>query len=178
MPLERGDRYEDPLDEALKTQEFGEVTGGGTMQKVSGEIEFIDLEMRLSDLVRGIPFVISKLENWGAPKGSILRVYQKDMTEEIPFGRAEGIGIYLDGVNLPKDVYQNSDVNHVISECNKRLSGRGEMQSFWEGPQETALYFYGQSASEMKRLMHDFIESYPLCQNAREVTLAPRPTGA
>jgi hypothetical protein len=31
MPLDRGERYEDPLGEALAANGFGEITGGGTM---------------------------------------------------------------------------------------------------------------------------------------------------
>ena len=62
----------------------------------------------------------------------------------------------------------------VIEELEQRLAGVGEMQSHWQGPQETALYFYGRDAEEMKRRMADFLGSYPLCKGARVVTIAPR----
>jgi hypothetical protein len=45
MPIDRGEIYEDPLDEFLQRNLYGEVTGGGTMQAKSGEIEFCDMEV-------------------------------------------------------------------------------------------------------------------------------------
>ena len=44
MPLDRGEIYEDPLEEFLKANGIGEVTGGGTMQLKSGELEYCDLK--------------------------------------------------------------------------------------------------------------------------------------
>jgi hypothetical protein len=174
MPIDRGERYEDPLDEALSAQGLGETSGGGTMQEQSGEIQFIDVEIDLTDLEKGVPFVIAKLEELGAPKGSILRVHDTEPAREIPFGKAEGVGIYLDGVNLPDEVYKNSDVNVVIEELNKRIEGHGEMQSHWQGNTETGLYFYGDDSNRMISLMRDFLDTYPLCKGARVVTIAPK----
>lgn len=175
MPLQRGERYEDPLDEALRKQEYGSTDEGGTMQLQSGEIAFIDVEIILTNLDEGVPFVIKQLESFGAPKGSVLRVHDSEPPREITFGKAEGIAIYLDGVNLPKEVYESSDVNVLIEELNKRLEGHGEIQGHWQGPTETALYFYGNDAEEMKRLIRDFTDQYPLCQNSRIITIAPKP---
>lgn len=173
MPLDRCARHEDPLQDTLTAQGLGELDGGGTMQLPSGEIEYIDVEMQLTDLDRGVRIVIDRLEALGAPKGPKLQIHDRTPPREIPFGRAEGVGIYLDGVNLPDEVYATSDVNVVIEELNGRLAGRGEMQSYWQGPTETALYFYGDDAEKMKRLMADFLASYPLCAGARLVTVAP-----
>src|SRR6266404_6773955 len=72
MPLDRGERYEDPLQDELEKHGFGETDGGGTMTQKSGEIEFIDIEMRLRQTGKSIPFVIKRLESYGAPKGSKL----------------------------------------------------------------------------------------------------------
>lgn len=174
MPMDRGERYEDPLDEALGAQGLGSVDGGGTMQLETGEIEFVDVEIGLTDADRGVPLLIATLEKAGAPKGSVLLVSEDEEIREIPFGTMEGVGIYLDGVNLPDEVYATSDVNVVVDELNRRLAGAGELQSHWQGPRETALYFYGPDAEEMKRRMADFLGTYPLCQGARVVTIAPR----
>lgn len=174
MPIDRGGRYEDPLDEALRQRRLGETDGGGTMLLQSGEIAFIEVEIVLDNKEEGIPFVIQTLEELGAPKGSLLRVHDTDPSQVIPFGQVEGIAVYLDGINLPHEVYAASDVNVVIAELQKRLKGHGEMQSYWEGPKETALYLYGKQADEMKRLIADFLESYPLCKGARVVTIAPK----
>jgi hypothetical protein len=146
------------------------------MQAQSGEIEYVDVAVELTDAGRGIPFLIATLEALGAPKGSKLRIAEGGggSVREIPFGKAEGVGVYLDGVNLPDDVYATSDVNVVIEELDRRLDGVGGMQGYWQGPTETALYFYGRDAEEMKRLMADFLAVYPLCAGARVVTIAPR----
>jgi hypothetical protein len=173
MPIDRGERYEDPLHDALVERQYGETDGGGTMQSATGEIQFIDVEIILDDLELGVPFVIEMLEELGAPKGSVLKVRDVDPPREIPFGRTEGIGIYLNGTDLPDEVYANSDVNVVIEELNKDLGDAGEFQSYWEGPTETALYFYGADADEMRGKIRSFMDSYPLCQKARVVTIAP-----
>lgn len=174
MPIERGERYEDPLEKALIEHGYGRIDGGGTMQLKSGEIEYIDVEIILNNTTEGIPFVISQLEKFGAQKGSILRIHDSNPSREISFGKTEGIAIYLDGVNLPDEVYKTSDVNVVIAELNKRLNDHGSMHGYWQGPMETALYFYGGDAQEMKHLINDFINQYPLCKGARIVTIAPK----
>ena len=162
MPLDRGERYEDPLYDVLIAEELGETTGGGTMQAKSGEIDFIDVEITLTDLDRGVPLVISKLEELGAPKGSMLHIYDSESEtappKKIPFGKVEGLAIYLDGVTLPAEVYENSDINVVVAELNKAIAEHGEMQSSWQGETETAMYFYGDDAGKMAELMKDFLD--------------------
>src|SRR5437879_3839269 len=74
MPLDRGARYEDPLNDELAKRGYGETDGGGTMLQKSKEIEYIDVEMFLTQLDKSIPFVIERLEFYGAPKGSKLIV--------------------------------------------------------------------------------------------------------
>ena len=120
------------------------------MTEKSGEIEFIDVEMTLTRTHESIPFVIERLESYGAPKGSKLIIREGRQKREIPFGQIEGFGVYLDGVNLPDEVYKTSDVNLVIKEFNKRLKRHGNVQSYWQGTTETALYIYGDNVEKMK----------------------------
>ena len=174
MPMDRCERYEDPLQDELAKHGFGETDGGGTMQEKSGEIAFIDVEMNLSQTDKSIPFVLERLESYGAPKGSKLIVREGRKTRNIPFGKIEGFGVYLDGVNLPNEVYKTSDVNLVIKEFNKRLKGHGRVQSYWQGPTEAALYIYGDSVEKMKTCIADYMAAYPLCKGARVVTIAPK----
>lgn len=75
-PLDRGVKYEDPLQEALEEEGLGDITGGGTMQE-KGKILFIGIDIELTDLGRGIPLVAQKLHELGAPPGSTLE-YQVD----------------------------------------------------------------------------------------------------
>jgi hypothetical protein len=43
-------------------------------------------------------------------------------------------------------MYATSRVNDLIAALLERFGAEGDMQSYWEGPRETALYFYGSSA--------------------------------
>lgn len=72
MPVERGSKYEDPLDKALKQAKLGEVTGGGTSLTKEKTIDWVGLDVELTDVMRGIPFLKKKLIELGAPRGSIL----------------------------------------------------------------------------------------------------------
>lgn len=72
MPVERGSKYEDPLDKALKQARLGEVTGGGTSLTKEKTIDWVGLDVELTDVMRGIPFLKKKLIELGAPRGSIL----------------------------------------------------------------------------------------------------------
>ena len=168
MPIDRGEIYEDPLDEFLKDKNIGEVTGGGTMQLKSRELEYCDVEIKLdSEEIddNKIRLIIEKLEELGAPKGSKLTIEKTE--QKIEFGKKEGLGIYLDGVNLDEEVYKNSDSNFVVSEI-KRLTGdTTETVRFWENNEETALYFYSDSFANMNESIKEFVNEYPLCKGAR-----------
>ncbi|MDP4145455.1 MAG: hypothetical protein Q8936_13380 [Bacillota bacterium] len=173
MPIDRGEIYQDPLGEYLRVNAYGEVAGGGTMQAKSGEIEFCDIEILVyegNDIKKIITEIISKLEIWGSPKGSHIKI--EDTEEEITFGRKEGLAIYLDGVNLPENVYRECDSNFVLSEISRLIGYKGEVERYWQGERETALYFYGDSFIEMRAAILGFVNTYPLCQNSRIVQIA------
>jgi hypothetical protein len=172
MPLDRGERYEDPLIEALAENGIGEVTGGGTMQSKNGEIEYCGIDIDLFDVPNGVPFVCEFLTRVGAPRGSKLQYELEGKAVEVPFGTAEGLAIYLNGTDLPDEVYRTCDVNEVYAEINRLLGDRGAIQGHWQGPTETALYLYGESAEEMRRLISAYMAEYPLCQRARVVRIA------
>jgi hypothetical protein len=78
----------------------------------------------------------------------------------------------LNGTDLPAEVYQSSDINVVIERLNKLLESEGAMRGYWQGPTETALYCYGNSAAKMRELIAPFMAAYPLCQRARVVDIA------
>lgn len=173
MPIDRGNVYEDPLDEFIQANGIGEVTGGGTLQLESGEIEYCDIEIRLNKDILSesqIKLVIEKLESLGAPKGSKLTIEKTG--EKIDFGIKEGLGIYLDGVNLDADVYKNSDSNIVVSEIKRLINDSSETVRYWMGQTETGLYFYSDSFDKMKDSIQSFISEYPLCKGARVERIA------
>jgi hypothetical protein len=72
LPIERGSKYEDPLDAALRTAKLGEVTGGGTMMNKDKSIAYVGVDVNLYDLEKGLPFLIAKLRELGAPRGSTI----------------------------------------------------------------------------------------------------------
>jgi len=171
QPMDRGDLYEDPLQVILEEKGIGEVTGGGTQLGSNGEIDFCELEIELnSEADAVLAAVTTALEGFGAPKGSKLVVGPSG--RELPFGRNEGLAVYLNGSDLPAEVYQTSDVNFVYQEFNRLLGDAGQIHSHWQGPTETALYMYGPSFGTMQSRLADFLNTYPLCQKARVVQIA------
>ena len=47
-PIDRGDRYEEPLQTVLESMNIGRVTGGGSQLNELGGIEFADIEIELA----------------------------------------------------------------------------------------------------------------------------------
>ena len=170
-PLDRGEYFEDPLDEALQAAGLGEVTGGGSM--MSGDrdgISFVDLEINvLEDNAETRAKIIEVLESRGAPVGSKLKIEGQD---DMPFGKAEGMGIYLNGTDLPDEVYAESDVNDLIEALSEGLDVSGEFRGYWESDLETGLFFYGRSYDDMVAATAGVVESTPLCQLAKVERIA------
>lgn len=170
QPIERGDLYEDPLQEMFEIAGVGEVAGGGTQLGAAGEIQFCEIEIRTRDTEPStVKTVIQMLEKLGAPKGSKLLIEGR---QDTPFGNLEGLAVYLNGTDLPDHVYEQCDSNHVFDEFNRLLGDAGKIHSTWQGPTETALYIFGHSYDEIRRRLSGFIASYPLCQKARLVQIA------
>ena len=169
LPIDRGERYEDPLDEALSEQNLGETCGGGSLISEAFGIECVDIEIRLTDLQRGLPVIVNTLQRRGAPLGSVLR-YQEDGVEKtLEFGVAECVAIVLDGTTLPDEVYDGSDINDMIDDMVDAVEEIGELRSFWEGPTDTVLYFYGLDADELWSALQPIVASEDRCQNAQVI---------
>ena len=169
QPLDRTERYEDPLHLLLETRGLGAVTGGGSQQGDDGEIEQVEVEVELGDPAdERIELLVKAFELLGAPVGSVLRAGDR----EVPFGRLEGLGLYLNGTDLPAEVYASADVNVVLESLEDLLGDDGSLHGYWEGPRETALYFYGSSFATMAERISDFLAAEPLCQQSRVVQVA------
>lgn len=172
QPVDRGEYFEEPLGEMLRKEGFGEVTGGGTqLAEEPAGIAFCDLELSLSDISdAAFAKIVARLEGLGAPKGSKLIV--ESTGREIPFGKFEGLAVYLNGTDLPDEVYASCDINHVVSELNRLMGPKGSFRGFWEGSRDTSLYCYGPSFPEMAKAIEPLLTSYPLCQKARVEQIA------
>jgi hypothetical protein len=77
LPLERGKKYEDPLDAFLKAKGLGEVSGGGSQlsqPNAAGQrsIEWVGVDVEVYDPDKALPFVIEKLKELGVPNGTVI----------------------------------------------------------------------------------------------------------
>lgn len=172
QPTHRGEHFEEPLADVMSELSLGEVTGGGT--QLSGDdtgVSFCDIELTIPDAGEtAVQSLIAALEELGAPKGSKLIIGDKGA--ETPFGAHEGLALFLNGTQLPDEVYQSCDINHVIAELDLLMGEKGRFRSYWEGSLDTALYCYGPSFEAMREAIEPLLASYPLCQKARVEQIA------
>lgn len=173
LPLDR-EPLDDALDKILKKLKIGETDGGGTLVSKSGEIENCDIELCINknsfdnDINKAMDKLSEIVDVLGVPKKSQLMC--GDTVR--PVGKLEGLAFYANGTELPDDVYKNCDINYVIEQMEKCMDGIGRFYSYWQGPTETALYFYGTSYDEMKSSIENFVGEYPLCRKSRIVRIA------
>jgi hypothetical protein len=171
QPMTRGELFEDTLQPILEQTGLGEVAGGGTQLREDGEIEFCDLEIRVHTADETtVDTLVEALNAIGAAKGSKLLV--GDDGAEVPFGLNEGLAVYLNGTDLPDEVYTECDCNVVYDEFEKALGEDGFILNTWQGPTESALYCYGKSFDLMQSKIAPFMAEYPLCEKARVVQMA------
>jgi len=164
-PLDRGGRYEDVLDSALREASLGEVTGGGSQLGDHGEIEFVDIEITVNNLDRALPVIIDTLERSGAPVGSqVLGTH--DVTRE--FGKQQSVAVYLDGITLPDEVYANLDFDDLVDKLTT-AAGADSYHGCWQGAEETGLFFFGASAEAIFARLEAVLQQVPIGQNARVV---------
>ena len=169
-PMDRGARYEDPVQDALAIRELGMVTGGGSQMTAAAEIGYVDVELALADLDEALDTARRILEEAGAPVGSLFLFEQDGMDVERPFGVQEGVAVYLDGTSLPEEIYAETDIDALMERLGTAAdSAGGELRSAWNGPTETALYHYGPSADAMLVALQPVFDDFPICQNARLV---------
>ena len=76
-PLERGQRYEDPIQEKLEDLSLGEVSGGGSQlgdpqPDGTRPIEFCGIDIDVIDLERGLRLLREEMVRLGAPEGTEL----------------------------------------------------------------------------------------------------------
>jgi hypothetical protein len=169
--VNRGDLYDDPLDDMLAAEGLGEVTGGGSLMLESMEVNYVEIEIDVSgDAGAAVMRVIEFLEEAGAPKSS--KIIMNGTDDTIEFGKREGLALYMNGTDLPDEVYETGDINEVVEELDTLLEGVSSFDDFWEGGTETALYAYGVSFDQMKAIIDPYVARHPLCQLARIARIA------
>ena len=74
-PIDRGDRYEDPLQEALAAAGLGEVTGGGSQLGEGGTIEYCGIDVVVDDRDRGLELIRETMQRLGATPKTVIEEY-------------------------------------------------------------------------------------------------------
>jgi len=170
QPLARGERYEDPLETALKPGDLGEVSGGGSSFDKEYGIQYVGIDVDLSSL-DNVDLVKRVLEKAGAPKGSELQFEHDNESKVITFGVTERLTIWLDGVSLPDEVYERFSTDDLADqlEAAMRCDTSAEIRGSWQGPRETALYIHGADAERLYEAVEPVLMASPACQNARVI---------
>jgi hypothetical protein len=169
--VQRGDRYEDPLAYYLEASFPGSrVVGGGTLLSTEGEPLSCGIDADVlgapDDILDGVATFLDEL---GSPVGSSATI---DGLDPRTFGRNEGLALYLDGTGLDPAVYEAHDINEFLDQLHESLGASGTMQSFWEGPTETAVYMYGPSAESIREAIAPLLATHPLARSSRLVQIA------
>lgn len=122
--LQPQDRHEleDAFNDVAENKKWNaEVVGGGTLLEENGEVKACDIDIHLQDASpSNVEKIISAFEAMLAPVGSRYILIEE---APVPFGRHQGLGLYLNGPDLPENVYCECDSNFVHSECTRLLGG-------------------------------------------------------
>ena len=84
------------------------------------------------------------------------------------FGSQQCLAVYLDGTSLPDEVYEALDFDRVVAELGA-AAGPDSYRGFWQGPEETGLYFFGLNAEDLFGRVEPLLRDMPIGQNARVV---------
>jgi hypothetical protein len=154
-PMDRGERFEDPLYDLLEGKVRGfEVTGGGTSVSKTG-VSNCDIDMAFEESADDVlPAIIAALEKLGAPKGSVARVGGKDKT--VKFGATEGLAVHLPGLD------EAAGIQALLSRCEAAVGGAGEFWTGWTNAEEAVLCFYGPTAERMRELLTPVLDGEAL----------------
>ena len=75
QPIERGERYEDPLQAALDAEDLGKITGGGSQMGDGTSIDFCGIDVEVYERERGLALIRSVMRSLGASPHTIIEEY-------------------------------------------------------------------------------------------------------
>jgi hypothetical protein len=83
----------------------------------------------------------------------------------------ESVIVYLDGVNLPDEVYKEWDLTTLVTPLADAVefSHVGVFDGSETGPEVTTLYMYGPDADLIFTTIEPILREYPLCKGASVV---------
>jgi len=177
QPIARGERYEDPLHDALEAAGLGEVSGGGSSFDEEHGIDYVGIDIDLASL-DGLDLAKRVLEEAGAPKGSELQFEQDGESRTVPFGVTERLTVWLDGVSLPDEVYEEFSTDDLGDQIFAAMAfdASAEIRGSWQGQRETSLYIHGADAEQLFRAIEPVLSASPACQNARVIVRDGNPS--
>ena len=74
-PEERGEKYEQPIAEALHQAQLGKVLGGGQQLGKGNSIVYCGVDVELIERVRGLEFLRELLPKLGAPAETVIEEF-------------------------------------------------------------------------------------------------------
>ena len=86
LPIERGDRYEDPLQDALEAEGIGEVTGGGSQLGEGTSVEYCGIDIVVRQRDKGLELIRSVMRRQGAPRATVIEEYLPIYQEHSVYG--------------------------------------------------------------------------------------------
>lgn len=74
-PIDRGDRYEDILQDALSAANLGEITGGGSQLGEGNSIDYCGLDVVVTERKRGLEVIRETMQRLEAPAATVIEEY-------------------------------------------------------------------------------------------------------
>ncbi|MDR0902366.1 MAG: hypothetical protein LBM92_06320 [Opitutaceae bacterium] len=173
QPEVRHERIEEGLDMVLRNKKIGCVSGGGTLLSEEKEPESCDIEIDLADDSEATrQTLLTAAQRLEIAKGSMLTFRAKggEKLSAHPVGRLEGFAVRLNRADLPHaNTCKTKNLNEMADELLGLLSSNGAMVwSYWNGPEEVALYFYGEGGVDgMIEKARPFLDAHPPYQKSR-----------
>jgi hypothetical protein len=99
-PEARGEKYQEPLAEAVRAAGLGKVVGGGQQLGDGNTVVYCGVDVILSERVRGLELLREVLPRLGAPVGTVIEEFipefvehPLDATDAEPAAAADGGGM-------------------------------------------------------------------------------------
>jgi len=74
-PMDRGDRYEDPLGNVLEQNALGRVTGGGSQLGENDTIEYCGIDVVVADRDLGLQLIKKSMRELNASDTTVIEEY-------------------------------------------------------------------------------------------------------
>jgi hypothetical protein len=88
LPLDREEKYEEPIHSALTDAGLGRVTGGGQQLGEGKTIAYCGVDVNLTDRERGLELLRVLLPKLGAPPGTVVEEFLPEFVEH-PVGEVQ-----------------------------------------------------------------------------------------